>query len=60
MNIVLRLTEAAVEFLGWWGEWGLQSHFRVQPNNCIEVVLRCVFDGVVTILLDMVRYSHRS
>ena len=32
--------------------WGLQSHFRVQPNNCVEVVLRCVVVGVVTILLD--------
>ena len=29
--------------------WGLQSHFRVQPNNCDEVVLRCVVVGVVTI-----------
>ena len=49
MNVVLRLTEAAVEFLcgGWW--WGLQSHFHVQPNNCVEVVLRCVVVGVVTI-----------
>ena len=44
MNFVLRLTEAAVEFL--W--WGLQSHFHVQPNNCVEVVLRCVVVGVVT------------
>ena len=51
MNVVLRLTEAAVEFL-WWvvGWWGLQSHFRVQPNHCVEVVLRCVVVGVVTIL----------
>ena len=47
MNVVLRLTEAAVEFL-WW--WGLQSHFYVQPNNCVEVVLRCVVVGVETIL----------
>ena len=50
MNVVLRLTEAAVEFV-WWGGWGLQSHFPVQPNHCVEVVLRCVvvWVGVVTI-----------
>ena len=30
------------------GGWGLQTHFRVQPNNCAEVVLRCVVVGVVT------------
>ena len=28
--------------------WGLQSHIHVQPNNCVEVVLRCVVFGVVT------------
>ena len=32
---------------GGWG--GLQSHFRVQPNHCVEVVLRCVVVGVGTI-----------
>ena len=31
--------------MGWLG---LQSHFRVQPNNCVEVVLCCVVVGVVT------------
>ena len=31
--------------------WGLQSHFRVQPNNCVEIVLHCVVVGVVTIKL---------
>ena len=31
------------------GGWGLQSHFRVQPNHCLEVLLRCVVVGVVTI-----------
>ena len=31
------------------GGWGLQSHFHIQPNNCVEVVLRCF--GVVTIFL---------
>ena len=30
---------------------GLQSHFRVQPNNCVEVVLRCVVVGVVTTMI---------
>ena len=32
--------------------WGLQSHFRVQPNNCVKDVLRCVVVGVVTICLN--------
>ena len=27
---------------------GVQSHFRVQPNNCVEGVLRCLVVGVVT------------
>ena len=36
------------EFL-WW--WGLLSHFRVQPNYSVEVVLCCVVVGVVTIIL---------
>ena len=32
--------------------WGLQSHFRVQPNNCVEVVLYYVgVVGVVTIIM---------
>ena len=38
MNVVLRLTEAGVEFV--W--WGLHSHFCVQPNYIVEIVLRCV------------------
>ena len=42
MNVVLRLTAAAVEFV-WVGWWGLQSNFRVQPNNCVEAELRCVY-----------------
>ena len=52
MNVVLRLTEAAVEFtvVGGLVGWGLQSHFHVKPNHCFEVVLRCVVVGVVTIL----------
>ena len=51
MIVVLRLTEAAVEFK-WWVGWGLQIHFRVQPNTCVEVVLRCgVGVGVVTIVI---------
>ena len=48
MNVVLRLMEAAVEFVWWWG-WGLHSNFHVQPNYSVEVVLRCVVVGVVTI-----------
>ena len=51
MNVVLRLTEAAVEFL--WGGWGLQSHFRVHTNHCVEVVLRCVVVGFVTISFQL-------
>ena len=54
MNVVLRLTEAAVEFL-WvvgWGGVGFAKSFscHVQPNHCAEVVLRCVVVGVVTII----------
>ena len=30
--------------------WGLHSHFFVQPNYSVEVVLRCVVVGVVTII----------
>ena len=32
--------------LGWWGV--VHSHFRVQPNYSVEVVLCCVVVGVVT------------
>ena len=51
MNVVLRLTEAAVEFLWWWGGVGLGLHspFHVPPPNCVEVVLRFVVVWVVTI-----------
>ena len=53
MNVVLRIKEAVVEFVWWLGgggvKWSLHSHFRVQPNNCVEVVLRCVVVGVETI-----------
>ena len=35
------------------GGWGLQSHFRVQPTHCVEVVLRCIVVGVVTTLLNL-------
>ena len=29
----------------WWvgGGWGLQSHFRVKPNRCVEVEVRLGF-----------------
>ena len=46
INVVLRLMKAAVEFV-WW--WGLHSNFHVKPNYSVEVVLRCVVVGVVTI-----------
>ena len=68
MNVVLRLTEAAVEFL-WWVVvgvgWGLQSHFHVQLNHCVEVVFRCVVVGVVTkmknvILLYTLKFSSNK
>ena len=53
MNVVLRLMKAAVEFVwlgGWVGWWGLESHFPVQPNYSVEVLLSlcCVFVGFVT------------
>ena len=47
MNVVLRLMEAAVEFV-WWRRGGLHSYFHVQTNYIVEVVLRCVVVGVVT------------
>ena len=42
MNVFLRLMEAAVKFVWWWGPSGVHSHFHVQPNYSVEVVLRCV------------------
>ena len=33
---------------GWWWLGGVQSHFHVQPNYSVEVVLGCVVVGVVT------------
>ena len=51
INVNLWLLKAFVEFL--WGgmvEWGgMHTHFRVQPNFSVEVMLRCVVIGVVTI-----------
>ena len=35
--------------MGLVGGWGMQSHFHVQPNYSVEVVLRCVVVGVETI-----------
>ena len=49
MNVVLRLMEAAVEFVwcgsgvGWW--W-LHSHFHIQPIYSVEIVLRCFVVGL--------------
>ena len=48
INVNLRLLKAAVEFLWWWVGWVVQSHFCVQPNYSVEVVLCCVVVGVVT------------
>ena len=53
---------ATIEFL-WWvgagpgGGGGVHSHFHVQPNYCIEVVLWmcCVVVGDVTIHLVFCR-----
>ena len=50
MNVVLRHMEL---MLVWWGGmgWGLHSHFHLQPNYSVEVVLHCVVVGVVTTYL---------
>ena len=50
MNVVLRLTEAAVEFVWWGGRVVvLHSNFHVKPNYSVEVVFRCIVVGLVTI-----------
>ena len=49
MNVVLRLMELMLSLCGGVMGWGLHSHFHVQPNYSVEVVLRCVLIGVVTI-----------
>ena len=33
--------------------WGLHSHFHVQLDYSVEVVLRCVVVGVVTICFEI-------
>ena len=48
MNVVMRLTEAAFEFLWWVGGWGGVCKVIFMPNHCVEVMLRCVVVGVVT------------
>ena len=67
MNVVLRLMEAAVEFVwrgggvgGGWGCWGVHSHFHVQPNYSVEVVLHCVVVGVVTTKNNQNIYNNIS
>ena len=48
-----------MSFCGGWGGgvggvgWSLQNHFHVQPKHCVEVVLRCVVVGAVTIILSL-------
>ena len=53
INVNLRLMEATqLSFFsgGWrWGWCGMYSHFHVQPNYSVEVMLCCVVVGVVTI-----------
>ena len=50
INDNLRLLKASVEFPWWWGGVGLHSHFHVQPNYSVEVVLCSVVGvGAVTI-----------
>ena len=49
MNVVLK---ASVEFV-WW--WGFYSHFHVQPNYNVEVVLCYVVVGVVTVNLSLLK-----
>ena len=46
--------------VGGWGGGGLQSHFRVQTNNCVEVVLRCVVVGVVTKFFEKSQYCENN
>ena len=41
---------ADIEFLWWVVVGGVQSHFHVQPNCSVEVVLCCIVVGVVTIV----------
>ena len=41
-----------LSFCGGWvgvGGGGMHSHFHVQPNYIVEVVLHCVVVGVVTV-----------
>ena len=40
--------EVPEKFVWVGGGWGLHSHFSVQPNYCVEVVLPCVVVGVGT------------
>ena len=58
MNVVLRLMEAAVEFVWWSGVVvGFAQSFScptLLPNYSVEVVLRCVAVWVVTIYQWMI------
>ena len=46
---------SSIEFL-WWG--GSHSHFLVQPNCSVEVVMCSVVVGVVTIVKGCLRWSR--
>ena len=58
IKVNLSLLNNRVEFLWWWVGWGLHSHFCVQPNYSVEVVLWlcCVVVGVVTIFAESKSY----
>ena len=62
-TVVLRLREAAVEFL-WWGGgwWDLPSNFYVQPNNWGCVTLCCCWGCenlmILINLLPKDKYYH--
>ena len=47
INVNLRLLKAAIEFV-WWGGGGGVCKVIFMSNYSVEVVLCCVFVGVVT------------
>ena len=59
INVDLKHMNAGVEFV-WWG--GVRSHFRVQPNYSVEVVLwlYCVVVGVGVVTIFFLAMSPRD
>ena len=60
INVNLRLP---LSFCGGWvvgGLGGLYSHFHVQPNYCVEIVLCCVAVGVLTKRVGSPIRDHRE